>query len=154
MRIITFTLAVLLTALVLPRPAPAADAPKAAKSAGTISVRAILINASNKKGGVDRKLTAYEAELRRNLPFDTFRFASEGATSVPKGGRSTINLAGGQRLELEDDPDTGIRLKVYWMHDGNVIISTTLTLNPGVPGVLVRRAANDGDVPVVLLIAR
>lgn len=153
-RIIQLTLAVALAALVLPCAASAATAPKAAKAARAATVHAILISASNKQGGVDRKLAAHEANLRRNLPFDTFRFAGEGTVSLPGGGRATINLPGGQRLELEDDPDTGIRLKVFWMVGSEVVISTTLTLNPGVPGVLARRPATDGDVPVVLLIAR
>lgn len=152
MRIIPFILAVLLPALAWPHAASAAGAPKASTSPH--SVRAILINASNKKGGVDRRLEAYGAELRRNLPFDTFQQVGEGNTSVPHLGRATVLLAGGHRLELEDEPGEGIRLKVYWMTGSEVVINTTLTLNPGVPGVLVRRGANDGDVPVVLLIVR
>jgi hypothetical protein len=152
MRKIQLALCILLTAVVLPCLAPAASAPKSAKSSHSVS--AILITASNQKGGVDRKLEAYGAELRRNLPFDTFRFVSEGTASLPEGGRGTVTFAGGHRLELEDEPGDGIRLKVYWMTGSEVVISTTLTLNPGIPGVLVRRGAKDGDVPVVLLVAR
>ena len=152
MRIIQLTLALLITALVTSHFAAAASASKANK--GSHSVRAILINASNQKGGVDRKLEAYAADLRRNLPFDTFKLVGEGTATVPDHGRATVTLTEGHRLELEDDPGDGIRLKVYWMTGSDVMISTTLTLNPGVPGVLVRRAAKDGDVPVVLLIAR
>jgi hypothetical protein len=152
MRKIQLALCFLLTAAVLPCFAPAASAPKSAK--GTHTVSALLINASNKKGGVDRRLETYGAELRRNLPFDTFQFVSEGSASLPEGGRGTVTLAGGHRLELEDESGEGIRLKVYWMTGSEVMISTTLTLNPGIPGVLVRRGAKDGDVPVVLLIAR
>lgn len=153
MRIIQHALAaIVLAALALPHPAPAANAPKAARKAA--SVEAILITASNKKGGVDPKLAAYAAHLKRNFPFDTFRHSGGGGASLPSGGRATINLPGGQRLELEDDPDTGIRLKVYWMVGSEVVISTTLTLNPGIPAALARRPADDGDVPIVLLIAR
>jgi hypothetical protein len=152
MRTIQLALSLLLTAVVLPCLAPAASAPKSAK--GAHSVSAILITASNQKGGVDRKLEAYGAELRRNLPFDTFRYVSEGKASVPEGGRGTVTFAGGHRLELQDESGESIRLKVYWMMGSEVVISTTLTLNPGIPGVLVRRGAKDGDVPVVLLVAR
>lgn len=151
-RIIQLTLAVMLAALVLPPAAPAANAPKAAKKSA--SVQAILITASNKKGGVDPKLAAYAAHLKRVFPFDTFRYSGEGAASLPNGGHATINLSGGQRLELEDDPDTGIRMKVYWMVGSEVVVSTTLTLNAGIPAALARRPAGDGDVPIVLLIAR
>ena len=152
MRIIQLVLA--LAVLALPHAATAANAPKAAKGARATSVHAILITASNKHGGVDRKLAPFEAHLKRNFPFDTFRHTGEGTASLPNGGRATINLPGGQRLELEDDPDSGIRLKVYWMVGSEVVISTTLTLNPGIPAALARRPADDGDVPVVLLVAR
>ncbi|MBL9199210.1 MAG: hypothetical protein JNL39_01835 [Opitutaceae bacterium] len=134
--------------------ASAAPATKGGKSAAATQVRAILVYASNKKGGVDRRLAAYADNLKRNLPFDTFRFGGEGASTLSKGGHATITFAGDHRVELQDDPGDGLRLKAYWMKSSEVIISTTLTLVPGVPGVLVRRGAGDGEVPVVLLIAR
>ena len=154
MRIIQLILAIGLAALALSFPSSAAPAPKAAKGAKAATVQAILITASNKKGGVDRKLATYEADLRRNLPFDTFRYVTEGTVPLPNGGRATIPFAGNHRLELEDDPSEGLSLKVFWMNGSEVVIRTTLTLNPGVPAVLLRRGATDGDVPVVLLIAR
>lgn len=132
----------------------AAPAPKAAKGAGSTQVRAILVYASNQKGGVDRRLAAYADNLKRNLPFDTFRYGGEGASALPKDGHTTITFAGDHRVELQDEPGDDLRLKTYWMKSSEVIISTTLTLVPGVPGVLVRRGAGEGEVPVVLLIAR
>jgi hypothetical protein len=143
-------------ALLAPAPLVAARAnePKAPKGgARSVAMQAILITASNKKGGVDRRLAAYAAELQRNLPFDTFRFAAEGRAVLPPGGRGTITFAGDHRLELEDSPDSGVRVKVFWLKGADVIISTTLTLSPGVPAVLARRGGGD-EVPVVLLIAR
>ncbi len=154
-RIIQLMLVAMLATFALPSAAPAAGAPKDKKGAKSVTVHAILINASNKKGGVDRKLAAYAADLRRNLPFvDTFQLAAEGTVTLPEGGRGTITFAGDHRLELEDDKNTGIHLKVFWLKGADTVISTTLTLNPGIPGVLVRRGADDSNVPVVLLIAR
>ncbi len=154
MRIIPLTLALVLAAVALSPAAPAAPAPKSAKSAKSVTVHAILITASNKKGGIDRKLAPYEAGLLDNLKFDTFRYVTEGTASLPNGGRATITFAGNHRLELEDDPGEGLSLKVFWMNGSEVVLRTTLTLNPGVPAVLSRRSAKDGDVPVILLIAR
>jgi hypothetical protein len=131
-------------------PAPAA---KAGRRAESTQVRAILVYASNKKGGVDRRLAAYADNLRRNLPFDTFRYGGEGTSVLPKDGHATITFAGDHRVELQDEPGDDLRLKTYWMKSAEVIISTTLTLSPGVPAVLARRGGGD-EVPVVLLIAR
>jgi hypothetical protein len=137
-----------------PFPAASAPAPKAAKGAArSVSVQAILITASNKHGGIDRRLAAHAENLKRNLPFDTFRYAAEDRTVLPAGGRATVTFAGDHRIELEDDPDTGLRLKVYWLKGADVVISTTLSLTPGVPAVLARRGGGE-EVPVVLLIAR
>ncbi len=153
MRIIQFTLTIGLAALAFALPSSAASAPKAAKGGKPTSVHAILINASNKHGGLDRKLAPYKAGLD-NLKFDTFRYVTEGTVSLPNGGTATIPFAGNHRLELQDDPGEGLHLKVFWMVDDKVVISTSLTLNPGVPAILSRRPAHDGDVPVVVLIAR
>ncbi len=155
MRKLHLALTLLLAALLLPGLTSSASAAKLGKgNRGPATVRAILIHASNKKGGVDRKLAMYEAELRRNLPFDTFRLEGEGTTIVADGGHSTLALNHGYRLEIDDEAGEGLRLKVKWMKGSEVVISTNLVLIPGTPGVLVRRGANDGDVPVILLIAR
>lgn len=154
MRTIRLILTLATIGLAAPFPAAAAPAAKAGKGADrSASVHAILITASNKKGGVDRRLAAYADNLRRNLPFDTFQFTAEDRTVLPAGGRATITFAGNHRIELEDDPDNGLRLKVYWLKGPDEIIRTTLTLSHGVPAVLGRRGGGD-EAPVVLLIAR
>lgn len=137
-----------------PFPAASAPAPRAPKGAArSVSVQAILIAASNKKGGVDRRLAAYAENLKSTLPFDTFRYTTEGRTVLPEGGRATIIFGGDHRLELEDSPDSGLHLKVFWLKGADTVISTTLTLNPGIPAILIRRGGGE-EVPVVLLVAR
>ncbi len=146
MRLIQHTLALVLTIIALTPDVRAADGG---------SVRALLIGASNQKGGSDPKLAEYEATLRRNLPFDTFRLTGEGATTIASGGRASISLGQGHRLELESEKGAnGIHLKVQWMNGSKSVMSTSLTLKPGVPAVLGRRGGDEGEVPVVLLIAR
>ena len=145
MNLLRLTLALTLTALA---------ASPVARAADSASVHAILINASNKKGGVDSRLSAYEAELRRNLPFNTFRFAGEGTVTVGATGKSTLRLPGGNHLNLDGSRrGNTVHLKVQWMNGAKVVINTTLTLRPGVPAVLGRRGGDDGETPVVLVIA-
>ena len=94
MRIIQTTLALILAVSLLPLPCPAADG---------ASVHALLISASNQKGGSDPKLATHESTLRRNLPFDTFRLTGEGSASVAAGGRASLSLGRGHRLELQSE---------------------------------------------------
>lgn len=147
MRLIPFLLALALAV---------GAASTAARAADGAAVTALLINASNQKGGADRRLAAYEATLRRNLPFDTFRLAGEGSGHVNAGGRTTVSLGRGHQLTLQGEAGRGpgIRLKVEWTGGGRTLMNTSLTLQPGVPAVLGRRGGDDGEVPVVLLIAR
>lgn len=144
-RLIQPMLAVLLGVFVLPSATYAAD---------SVSVHAILITASKGKGGSDPRLADYEATLRRTLPFDSFKFAGEGSASVSGGGRATVSLGGGHRLELSsgDRAGSGVKVRVQWTNGGREVLSTSLTLQPGVPAVLGR--GGEGEVPVILLIAK
>lgn len=130
--------------------------PAAGNAADSASVQALLISASNAKGGSDPKLASYEATLRRNLPFNTFKLTGEGSASVASGGKSSLALGRGHQLELQHERGKGggIHLKVQWTSGNKTVINTSLTLQPGVPAVLGRRGDDDGEVPVVLLIAR
>lgn len=130
-------------------------APRGAAADGA-SVQALLISASNQKGASDPRLSDYESTLRRNLPFDTFRLSGQGTATVTAGGRAGIALARGHRLELTSEPGggPGIHLKVQWLNGNATVMSTSLTLKPGIPAVLGRRGGDDSEVPVVLLIAR
>jgi hypothetical protein len=144
MRTIRLVFALLLAATAWPQ----------AFAASAASVRAILVTATNQKREADPKLAAFEAELQRNLPLSSFRWVGEGATSVG-GAPSAISLPRGHRLEVEGTKaGGGIDLKVHWTQGGSVIMSTSLSLNPGVPVVLGRRPSDDSETPIILLIAR
>lgn len=146
MRIIALVFVAALSLIFGARPAVAADG---------ASVDAILIIASTQKGNSDPRLAKYEATLRGNLPFESFRFAGEGAATVSAGGRSTLTLGRGHRLELEGEKSSGrgIRVKVRWLDGGRELMETLLVLQPGVPALLGRRGG-EAEVPVVLVIAR
>lgn len=127
----------------------------ALRAAEGASVRAILITATNLKREADPKLAPYEAELQRNLPLSSFRFVGEGSATVAPGGRATISLSRGHRVELVSERGGGgIRLKVQWTSGGAAVMNTSLTLQPGVPVVLGRRPSDDKETPIILLVAR
>ncbi len=145
MRIITLILALLVSASVLPTAALAADIP---------SVRAILITATNEKTAADPKLAAFEAELQRMVPESSFRYVADGTVGVPGTRRATISLGNGHRLELEREKGEGLRLKIQWMNGTKLVIGGTFTAQPGVPIMLGNRPSGEGDVPIVLVIAK
>lgn len=148
MRIIKLTLSLLLAAFALPQ---------LAHAAAPISVRAVLIMASNTKATADPRVAPYEAELQRNLPESSFRFAGEGSTNVSGRGTAAISLTQGHRVEIESEdknPRDGISLKVRWMQGDNLVMRGTLTLERGLPLVFARRPSGEGEVPIVIVIAK
>ena len=127
----------------------------AARAADGASIQALLIIASKGKGASDPRLAEYEATLKRTLRFDTFKLAGQGSASVAGNNSSaTITLGGGHRLQLRggDRAGSGIRVRVEWTNGGREMMNTSLTLQPGIPAVL--GSGGDGEVPVVLVIAR
>lgn len=137
-----FILAALCASLALALPARAAD----------ITVRALLIMASDKKQPADPKLAEFEAGLQRNSPESSFKLVREGSITIPDGGRGTISVGPGDGVEVEaKKAGSGIQLKLRWMKRE---MGGTFTQEPGVPIVLGRRPANDGDTPIVLVVAK
>jgi hypothetical protein len=148
MRIIIHTVSLLLAMTAMSPNAPAAEG---------ASVHAILITASKEKAPADPRLAPYEETLQRNLPESSFRFVTEGKASVTgKDSRASIALGPTHRVELTggDKGADGIQLKVQWLNGKTVVMNNSFTLRPGVPVMLGHRPIGDGDVPIVLVIAR
>lgn len=145
-RLIHLTLVLLLGLIATSRLAFAAEG---------ASIQALLISASKDKGRSDPRLAEYEATLKRTLPFDTFKLVGQGSASVA-GSNSTasISLPGGHKLQLAggERADGGIKVRVTWTSGGRELMNTALTLQAGTPAVLGR--GGDGEVPVILIIAR
>jgi hypothetical protein len=148
MRTILATFSLLLAIVALPRSARAADG---------ASVHAILITATKEKAPADARLAPYESTLQRNLPESSFRYVGEGkATVAGRNSRATISLGSVHRIELEggDRSTSGIQLKVRWLSGNATVMTNSFVFQPGIPIVLGQRPSGDGNVPIVILIAR
>ncbi|HEX2852142.1 MAG TPA: hypothetical protein VHO24_02810 [Opitutaceae bacterium] len=128
----------------------------AAVAAESANVRAMLVIASNEKGGSDSSLSAYAPTLRRILRFESFRLAGEGSANLATPGKAGVNLGRGHSLDLEADKSDGrgVRLRVRWEGGGRSLMNTGLVLQPGVPAVLGGPSTGrDGEVWAVILVA-
>ncbi|HYC73190.1 MAG TPA: hypothetical protein VEB66_18405, partial [Opitutaceae bacterium] len=104
------------------------------RAAETANFRGILIAGSNEEGQTDRRLAPYEGNLKRMLPFKSYRFLGEGSASVPVPGRGAMNLGRGHRLELSTDAaGERVRVEVSWPAAN---LNTGLSLRPGAHTVL------------------
>ena len=145
MRLIKLTLSLLCAVVALPQLARAAD---------EVTIHAVLIIASNAKAPADPKLAPYEATLQRNVPESSFRQVAEGAATLAGNERATIALGAGHRIEVENEKGGGLRLKLQWMNGAKPVVGGTFNVQPGVPLMLGNRPSGDGEVPIVLLIAK
>lgn len=147
MRTIVIALAAVLAFAASSHPALAED---------RASIRAILIIASPQKGPSDPRLGPFEGTLRRILRFEAYRAVADASTNVPVGGRATLSLAQGHRLELSGNASDAreTRVQLRWSHGSRELMNTALALPSGRPAVLGGPAHGDkGEVWAVIIIA-
>jgi hypothetical protein len=105
--------------------------PLAAQAAGgTVSVRGISFSASQEKGPTDPRLAPYEANLRANLRFESFHYVGESSTSVSPGGRASLALPSGGRVDLTADKSGSVTAQ--WR-------GRAVPVAPGTPAVFLDR---------------
>jgi hypothetical protein len=86
------------------------------RAAESVTVKGILISASNESGESDRQLAAYVPNLRRILRFESFRHLGEDSASLAVPAKGELSLGEGQRMELATESADGktVLLKVRW----------------------------------------
>src|SRR4051812_13125148 len=115
------------------------DAGRAAQGHAT-SVRAILIIASKEPGRTDPRLAAYEGILRSNLRFESFRYVSEGSTTVGPGEHKTLSVQGNS---------------VEVANEGGTVVASRGGRGLPVPIVLLGGSAGGkGDVYGIIVVAQ
>lgn len=124
---------------------------------GRVSIRGILVVASEKAGEPDRRLGAYERNLRQNLPrrFNSVRLAGEGRAQISVPGEGSISLGQGHSIGIEVLEVIGgqIHMRVTWRQGGRVLINTVIKQNPKIPFFQLGSATNDsGEVFGVLVV--
>jgi hypothetical protein len=103
----------------------------AAAAAGAGRVRAILIVASNKPAAADPKLAPYDANLRRILRFESFRWVAEGTATVPESGAATVALVRDHKVELVAE---GRTIRATWFEGSKKVIALSLPEGPSILG--------------------
>ena len=130
---------------------------RCARAADRASLQGILISASNESGQTDRRLAAYEPTLRKILRFESYRFLGDDSASLDVPAFGSLSLGDGHELAVTTESSDGksIHVKVRWTAGGRTLMSTGLTLRPGVPAVLGGPSTgNKGEVYAVILIGR
>lgn len=123
-----------------------------ARAADAASFRGILIAGSNAEGDTDRRLAPYEGNLKRMLPFKSYRYIGEGSASVSVPGRGAMNVGRGHRLELSTEAaGSRVRVEVSWPAAG---LNTGLSLAPGGHTILGGADGGNGETLAVIFIRK
>jgi hypothetical protein len=127
----------------------------AAPAAHATTLRAVLITASTEPGATDPRLAAYEATLKRVFRFQSYAY--QGSDSGELASGRTAELLIGQGHELTVEPgENPLAVRIRWTEGGRALMTTGVTLRPGVPAVLggPRTGNAPGEVYAVILVAR
>lgn len=125
-----------------------------AQGADSINIRATLILGSNEGGGVDASLHQYERNLKKVLPFDTFKDRGSSRASVAVPGSNIIGLSREHDVSVKVDPagNGKYRISAQWKRSGHTLVNTTVVASKDRPTVLVGPSSGDGRM-ILLLIA-
>ena len=124
-----------------------------ARAASGVTVRGILISASNESGESDQRLSAYVPNLKRILRFESFRYLGEDSTSLGVPANGSLSLGRGHQVELTTESSDGktVLLKVRW----SAGVRHEYVLQRGVPTVLGGPSTGKkGEVYAVILVGR
>lgn len=123
-----------------------------ARAAGGVTIRGILISASNEKGESDGRLAAYVPNLKRILRFESFKFLGEDSASLGVPGNGGLSLGGGHHIELSTESADAktVLLKVHW----SAGVRHEYVLQRGGTTILAGPSTGRGEMVAVILVNR
>ena len=140
-------LAMVLLAVCMMLPSVAAARP--------VTIKAMMILASNESSAQDPRLSFIEFKLRRVTGFEYFRHYGEGSAVLNVPGNTEIDLGHGFRLAITALKAEGGRLKAHvsWLREGTVLLNTVVSAERGTPFAL-GGIAHEGGTLIVTLTAK
>ena len=127
-----------------------------AEAGGQVTLKAVMIHASNTPAPIDQRLERIEYKLRRVFGFEHYRHAGQGSITLALPGEGTIDLGGGYTLRVQssDGKDGRIRTKVTWIKGGTTLLSTSTRVKRGAPPTVIGGASQGKGKLIVTLVVR
>lgn len=122
-----------------------------ARAAESVTVRGLLVAASNEPGESDSRLSAYIANLRRILRAENFHLLGEDSATVAVSGKGNLSLGGqGVQLSAESADGKTVVLRARW----GSVSQDFVVQHGGGTTLLIGPSGKKGETRAVLLIAR
>ncbi len=126
-----------------------------APAAHAATLRAVLITASTEPGDTDPRLATYEVTLKRVFRFQSYTYQGSDSVELVSGRAAELLIGQGHELTVEPG-ENPLALRIRWTEGGRALMTTGVTLRPGVPALLggPRTGNAPGEVYAVILVAR
>lgn len=96
-----------------------------------VSLKAVMIYASNEPGKKDPRLSGVEPQLRKLFRFERYQQSGYGQSSVVLPGNANVTLGQGHKLDIKvsKTKEGKVRAEVRWTRNGEKLMSTAYVLN-------------------------
>ncbi len=120
-------------------------------AAQTVTMEAMLIQASDRPQAMNQRLDKVEYRLRRVFQFEHYGFLGESRTALTLPSQTTVSLGHGYTLWVNATGRDGrVRAEIQWRRGSEVLLSTTVSQKRGVPAVLGGPPHDGGTLILVL----
>ncbi len=122
------------------------------RSSGSLSLKGVMILATNDATATDPSLKAYEKTLRRLFKFKSYKRYGSGNTRLNLPGKASMSIGRGHQVEVDAKPinQQKSRVSIRWLHSGRVQINTTIAMTKGKPTVLGGPSVKGGNLILIL----
>jgi hypothetical protein len=127
----------------------------AAPASAEVTIKAMLIYASNDPAPLDDRLQRVEYQLRRMFPFEHYRHFGQDSRTLSLPGEVTLDLGRGHRIvaELSKGDDGEVHAWVRWMSGDTTVLNSGFSMKKGAPTFLGGPTHENGKLLVTLEIA-
>ena len=107
-------------------------------NAGSVTLNAKMMHASNKPTSTVQKLSSLESALRNTLRFENYATLGNKSTKVTTPGKTTLDLGHGYQLDvnLKEGAKGVLLAHVNWRKGKKSLVKTNLKMPRGKPVVL------------------
>lgn len=128
--------------------------PLCVQAQNMVTLKAVMIYASEKPAPIDQRLENIEFKLRKIFKFEHYLHYGEGSVALSLPGSGTIRLGKGYELDVEASKSSSgrIRAKITWRKNEVKLLSATQQVGRKTPTVMGGAGHNDGTLIVTLVI--
>ena len=128
--------------------------PCATRGQQTVSLKAVMIYASDQPAPIDERIENIEFKLRKIFKFEHYLHYGEGRLTLTLPGSGTLRLGQGYELDVAASRGSGdnIKARISWRKDGVNLLTSTQAVGRRTPTVMGGVSHRQGTLIVTLVL--